>query len=175
MAPRVFSWVCDPEVARNLGLRSEPSLAKTEAWIARATSDETMRGFAIQLDGRHVGNVVLDLIDRRLGTARLSAYVGDAAARGAGVGTTAVYRCLQEAFAAPDLHKVWLIVHVYNAPAIHAYTRLCFQVEGVLRDEFVLDGRRVNALRMGILRREFRQLAAEAGSGAAAAGQPRRP
>jgi RimJ/RimL family protein N-acetyltransferase len=150
MAPQVFSWVSDPEVAGHLGLRSEPSLAKTEAWLARATSDDSLRGFAILLDGRHVGNVVLDLVDRQL------------SARGAGVGTTAVYHCLHEAFENLGLAKVWLVVHVHNAPAIVAYTRLGFQVEGVLREEFVLDGERVSALRMGILRREFRRLAERA-------------
>jgi RimJ/RimL family protein N-acetyltransferase len=162
MAPQVFAWVSDPEVAGHLGLRSEPSLAKTEAWLARATSDDSLRGFAILLDGRHVGNVVLDLVDRQLLTARLSVYVGEAAARGAGVGTTAVYHCLHEAFENLGLAKVWLVVHVHNAPAIVAYTRLGFQVEGVLREEFVLDGERVSALRMGILRREFRRLAERA-------------
>ena len=159
MADQVFRWVCDPEVARHLGLRSEPSLARTAAWLAKAASDETMRGFAIRLGGRHVGNVVLDLIDRHLATARLSAYVGEAAARGGGVGTTAVYHCLRAAFDSLELRKVWLTVHVHNVPAIAAYSRVGFQVEGVLRDEFVLDGRPVNALRMGILRHELPRIA----------------
>ena len=49
------------------------------------------------------------------------------------------------------LHKVWLTVHAGNAAAIAVYERCGFQTEGVLRDEFLLDGERVDALRMGVI------------------------
>jgi RimJ/RimL family protein N-acetyltransferase len=155
-APRMAAWMTDPEIAANVGLRREPSLARTEAWISAAAADPTsVRPFAILAGGVHVGNVVLDRFDAYLGTARLSIYVGDPAARGAGIGRTAVFRALEEAFGPLRLHKVWLTVHAQNHAAIRTYAALGFSTEGVLRDEFRRGDERLDALYMGILAREL--------------------
>lgn len=150
----MFRWTSDPEVRDNLGLRTVASREGTEAWVARALADESVRAFAIELDGNHVGNVVLDRIDRHLGTARLHIYVGEAAARGHGVGARATGLAADFAFDELGLHKVWLTVHERNARAIAAYTKVGFRVEGTLRDEFLLNGGRVAAIYMGLLRNE---------------------
>jgi len=156
-ADDMYAWMCDPDVSRNVGLRSAPSPERTRAWIARAVEDATIRAFAILEGPRHVGNVVLDQIDEYLGTARLSLYVGKPAARGAGIGHTAVALALREAFGALRLHKVWLTVHCRNTAAVRLYERLGFVVEGVLRGEFILDGERIDALRMSMLRGELEE------------------
>lgn len=144
-------WMLDAEVARGVGLRATPTLESTRAWIDRALEDPTCHPFAILADEHHVGNVVLDQIDSHLRTVRLSIYVGDGARRGAGVGTAAVEQALQLAGDELGLHKVWLTVHEANAPARAVYERCGFQVEGILRDEFLLDGERVDAVRMGVI------------------------
>jgi len=149
-AARMNVWMADPEIRDNVGVRAEPSLERTEAWIRAALADESRRAFAIVAGGEHAGNVVLDSIDTHLGTARLSIFVG-AAARGAGVGATATRLAVEHAFQALGLHKVWLIVHSENTRARATYERIGFRLEGVLRGEFLLAGRRVDALRMGLL------------------------
>lgn len=152
-APAMLAWMRDPEVAENLGLRSEPSLERTLAWIASAADDVNVVPLAIICDGRHVGNVVIDRIDHYLGTGRLSIYIGEAAARGMKIGQRCLKLVARHAFEELNLHKLWLTVHVHNARAIAAYTAAGFAVEGVLRDEFILRGQRCNALLMGMLRK----------------------
>lgn len=154
----MFRWVCDPTISRNIGLTKEPSLEKTRQWIAATREDPRVQPFAIQMADRHVGNVVLDQIEQGLSTARLSIYIGESDVRASGVGTTAVYRVLERAFNTLLLHKVWLTVHPDNFPAINVYSRLGFQLEGIHRDEFLRDGRRVSALYMGLLKPEFHAL-----------------
>jgi len=151
-AAQMNAWMHVAEIAENLGLRSEPSLARTLEWIARATEDDSILPFAILSDEVHVGNVVFDRIDAYLSSARLSIYVGVA-----GVGQPALRLALDWAFSqrVPSLNKVWLTVHVENARAIAAYTKVGFRVEGTLRDEFVLRGRRTDALMMSVLRRDM--------------------
>ena len=68
---------------------------------------------------------------------------------------------MAEGFAKYDLHKIWLTVHANNQDAIKTYLALRFKVEGVLRDEFWLENRRVDAYYMGILQPEFAELSNE--------------
>ena len=154
-APGMFAWMEDPEVSANVGLSRSPSLEKTRAWIAASLSGTAVRPYAIFVAGQHVGNVVFDQHDSHLASARLSVYVGPRESRGSGVGVTGMYLALKDVFAVRDLHKVWLTVHARNSRAICAYTRLGFEVEGVLRDGFLLAGERLPALYMGLLRRDF--------------------
>jgi RimJ/RimL family protein N-acetyltransferase len=107
------------------------------------------------MDGMHVGNVVLDRIDSHLATCRLSIYVGESDARGKGIGRAAVRRAVEHAFDVLGLNKVWLTVHVHNAAAIAAYVAAGFAVEGILRDEFVLRGKRCAAFTMSVLKQEY--------------------
>jgi RimJ/RimL family protein N-acetyltransferase len=154
-AEAMYVWMCDPVVAKNLGLRSEPSPEKTRAFIEHAMNDDSVCAYAILLDGAHVGNVVLDQIDRHASKARLHIYVGEPSARGHGVGKRALRQALAVAFGELALNKVWLTVHARNAAAIAAYVAVGFHVEGVHRQEFVLDGKRLDELYMGCLASEF--------------------
>ena len=157
-AERMFQWVCDPVIAVALGLRRNPTREYTKEWIQRCLDDPLISAYALLLNQSHVGNVVLDRMDSYLKKIRLSVYVGDATVRGAGVGLTGVYKALANGFQKYDLHKVWLTVDVNNQAALKTYAKLHFKVEGVLRDEFVINGRRSNAYYMGLLRAEFEQL-----------------
>lgn len=155
-AAATYHWMLDPEVSRNLGLRSEPTLQRTSDWFEAALADPSICAFAVLLRDTHVGNVVLDRTDAYLRTARLSVYVGEPSARGSGVGRAAVCLAAGHAFDRLGLHKLWLTVHVQNAAAVAMYVRAGFLQEGVLRDEFILDGQRVDVLYMGLLRSQFR-------------------
>ena len=68
----MFRWMSDPEVSANLGLRSEPSLEKTQSWLSKALESREILGFAIMSDGSHVGNLVFDRLDEYLSSARIS-------------------------------------------------------------------------------------------------------
>lgn len=160
-ASRMFEWMQDPLVSQNLGLRTSPSLERTEQWITNALQDETICPFAVHWENKHVGNVVLDRIDRYLASARLSVYIGEASARGAGIGQTAIYLALAAGFERFDLNKVWLTVHVRNLRAINTYLRLGFVLEGILRDEFILNGEFLPVLYLGLLRSEFAHIQVE--------------
>jgi RimJ/RimL family protein N-acetyltransferase len=160
-AKKSYRWVCDPSIALAIGLRRDPTLEYTLKWIQRSLDDPLISAYALLLDQSHVGNVVLDKTDTYLKTSRLSVYVGDPTVRGAGVGLTGIYHALVHGFKKYDLHKVWLTVDVKNQVALKTYTKLDFKVEGVLRDEFLINGHRSDAYYMGLLRNEFDQLSVE--------------
>ena len=154
----MLAWMQQPDVAEGIGLTRTPSMERTLAWILSARQCENVRAWMVQVDGDHVGNVVLDQIEARAATGRLSVYLGSSEARNKGIGTTAIYRALEYAFSAGNLYKVWLTVHAENAPAIRAYRKLGFQIEGTLRGAVVVNAQRLDALYMGLLATEFRSL-----------------
>ncbi len=166
-APAMYRWMQDPAVREGIGLKSEPSLDNTRAWLERAASDASIRAFAVKLRGEHVGNVVLDEIDARLGSGRLSVYVGEPGARGMGVGKAAVALALGRGFEELGLHRIWLTVHARNDAAVAIYEALGFVLEARLRDGFLLGGERVDALLMAILVPEWRRRLSERAEGGA--------
>jgi RimJ/RimL family protein N-acetyltransferase len=124
-------------------------------WIERAVEAPDVAPFAVLYDGHHVGNVVLDRIDRRPLTGRLSVYVGETEARGIGIGRISIRLALRVAFEEQKLEKVWLTVHARNTAAIRTYTEVGFQTEGIHRREFLLGDERIDEIYMGMLREEF--------------------
>jgi RimJ/RimL family protein N-acetyltransferase len=150
--------VCDPTVSDNLGLVRTPSLEATNEWIIQAENNPLARAYAIIHVDRHVGNFILDQMNSRARNSRLSIYIGSDSDRGGGIGRTALYHGLCEAFDKWELHKVWLLVHEKNELGVRAYQRMGFEIEGVHRDEFAIDGEWLNGLYMGILEPEFRKV-----------------
>lgn len=155
-AAATFRWVCDPMISANLGLRSEPSLAKTLAWIERAHTDPHIRAYAIHSANEHVGNVVLDRIDEYLSSARVHIYIGEN--RGRGIGRTALFLAVQQAFDHIGLHKVWATVHCNNVASVTAFVNAGFRLEGVLRDEFRFADAWVSVFYFGLLQDEFKEI-----------------
>lgn len=158
-AELMYQWMLDPDISQNLGLRNQPSLERTRQWITRALDDPAVHPYAVLLNEQHVGNVILDRLDDYLQSARLSVYIGETQARGCGVGTTGIYLVMHEGFHQFGLNKIWLTVHSQNIAAINAYLRLGFQLEGILRDEFLMKSERISAFYMGILLEDFSRLA----------------
>lgn len=153
-AENMFHWMDDPEIRRHLGLRREATLEKTVEWIQFVTAHpDKVRSYAILSGKTHVGNIVLDRFDRILSTARFFIYIGES--RGTGLGRAATRALVEEGFGPLGLYKIWLTVHRGNLRAINAYLDVGFKIEGVLRDEFLLDGNRVDVFYMGILKEDF--------------------
>ncbi len=154
-APQMFKWMKEPSVTKNIGLRTEPSIEKTVSWITNVQNSAETRAFAITSSNRHIGNCILDKIDDYLLSARFSIYIGELNLRKSGVGRTAGYLLCDYGFKNLSLNKIWLTVHAKNFRAINTYSRIGFKLEGILREEFLLDGEKIDAVYMGLLKEEF--------------------
>jgi RimJ/RimL family protein N-acetyltransferase len=142
-------------VAEGIGLIRETSLEYTEDWITQAISVPSVEAFAIIVEDKHAGNVVLEKIDPKRLQARLHIYIGDPDRRGHGVGGAALGLVLERAFGTLGLKRVWLTVHAENEPAIAIYEAAGFEREAVLADQFVVAGGRTDGLLMAITAERF--------------------
>jgi RimJ/RimL family protein N-acetyltransferase len=107
--------------------------------------------------GAHVGNVAIQNIDWIARRGEFAILIGDTRAHGRGIGREAATLLIDHAFRRLALNRVWLGVRADHDVAIGLYRSLGFTEEGRLRDHSIKDGGPVDALIMGLLRREWIQ------------------
>ena len=171
-AERAYRWINDREVTQFLMARYPFSLASERDWAAQATktNDFTETRFAIEtLDGVHIGICGLHRGRPEDRWADLGIMIGEAEYRSQGYGTDAMLTLLRFAFYQMNLNKVALGVFEINPRAMAVYKNCGFIEEGRGREEYFQDGRYIDVVRMGVLRREFDALH---GTASVAANEP---
>jgi RimJ/RimL family protein N-acetyltransferase len=157
-AETLASWSGDTEFQRLLD--SDPARPMSVKKVKEDLEEEPKPdqfGFLIRTlaDDRLIGFVGLGGVSGSNGDAWLGIGIGDRAYWGKGYGTDAVRVILRYAFTELNLHRVTLGVFDYNTRAIRSYEKAGFVVEGRMRQELARDGRRWDAIYMGILRDEW--------------------
>ena len=107
--------------------------------------------------GELVGHAQLAL-DRRNGNGRLARIALAPDQRGKGLSQPLVTRVVQAAFEMAWIERLELNVYAFNTPAIRAYERAGFVVEGNRRSSALVGGERWDTLMMGLLRSDWRAL-----------------
>lgn len=91
--------------------------------------------------GKPLGSVYIRDIDRHHNKAEYGIFIGEADARGRGVGTAAAKLMLQYCFEEAGLHRVYLRAFAENKQAIGSYEKAGFVREGLLKDDVCIDGK----------------------------------
>lgn len=151
------TWVNDETLSTLLGRALPVSQEQHQAWYRSAVHDSKSAIFAVRTleDDRYLGNVWLHNIHWINRNAELRILLGDPEAQGRGYGTRACHLLLKFAFAKLGLNKVYLYVSARNPRAKKAFEKSGFREEGVLREEFFLDGEFTDVLRMAILKNHW--------------------
>ena len=139
--PAVVALTEDPEVQRFT--RLPIGAAAIDEWYARYEAgrlDGTREAFVID-DGGFAGIAVAPRIDRLARTVELG-YVIAAAARGRGLGTSALRELTRWAFARLDAQRLELLIDVANEPSRRVARRAGYQLEGVMRSVYFRDNLR---------------------------------
>lgn len=117
--------------------------------------DQRERRFIIEeLHRKMVGLVELTEIDHIHRRGEFGIIVAPAW-QGRGIATAATKLALQYAFKTLNLRKLYLVVDRENLSAVHIYEKCGFQVEGVLVDEFFINGEYRTANRMCAFQHQF--------------------
>lgn len=101
--------------------------------------DQSERRFIVDHQGQNVGLVELVEIDYIHRRAEFQIII-DPAWQNHGFATAAAKLAMAYAFDALNLYKLYLVVDNENVRAIHVYSKLGFQAEGVLIHEFFANG-----------------------------------
>lgn len=127
-----------------------------DARLAQADADSSSKNvrFVIDVDGAAVGSVSLFEFDDLARHAEVGIAVA-AEARGKGIGTAAIAQIVEFAFVRCNLRRLHLQAIASNVPAIRAYERAGFVIEGRQRQHAWVRGRYEDIVIMGVMRSDW--------------------
>lgn len=116
--------------------------------------DQSERRFIVECDGQRAGLVELVEIDHVHRRAEFQIIIAPYH-QGRGLATHATHLAMEYGFKVLNLYKLYLIVDTENKKAIRIYTRMGFQTEGELKDEFFINGEYRSVLRMRLFQHDY--------------------
>ena len=129
-------------------LRASIHFSRSKRWFASLATRSDTRHFAIEVSGRHVGNVWLEAIDDRHRKAEVRIVMGlDAVERGCG--SQALRLIADHAFDALGLRRLYAYVLAFNPRAKRAFEKAGFELEGTLRQDRLAGGTPVDVFVLG--------------------------
>jgi RimJ/RimL family protein N-acetyltransferase len=160
----VSKWTHDLEYLRLLSadIAKPLSPAQIKKQYEEMDKDAEKRNafnFALRLkeDDRLIGFARLFRIEWTHGTGSLQIGIGDRADRGQGYGTEALHMLLRYAFDELNLYRLAASTAEYNTGAIRFFERAGFVVEVRRRQAVQRDGKRWDAVMLGLLRDEWKR------------------
>ncbi len=163
MAPEdtdlIIRWRNSDSVRKNFIYQAPFTREGHENWIR--TMIDT--GRVVQMiicqvgEGTPLGSVYIRDIDRTHNKAEYGIFIGDAAARGRGLGTAAARLMLRYCFQEEGLHRIYLRALSDNAQAIRSYEKAGFHREACLRDDVRIDGVYRDIIWMAVLRTDWEE------------------
>lgn len=125
-----------------------------ERWFEKTVNHPN--AWVIEEDGKLVGGVGLNNLDKVDRRARLAIGLFNERHLGRGIGRQAIDLVLQQAFGPLGLHRVDLRVLSFNIRAIRCYEACGFRLEGIERESALVGGEWHDDWIMAILEQDFR-------------------
>ena len=164
---RIASWLEDDEVnsiwygrnqegiPQHVGYSpKEMADAGEELWEQVFVNDPRHKVFSVYDEGQHIGEGQI-FLEPLLSNGRLFILVGRKELWYRGYGTAAMVEMLDLVFYTYNLHRAWVDIPEYNAPALHMCENIGFVLEGHLRGRHPKGDAWYDTLIMGLLTDEY--------------------
>ena len=150
---RTYRWHNDPDLYRTVSTFHYVSHATDEEWLRKKqtfSTEEVNLAICLTSNLQHIGNIYLRKIDWIPRHAELFIWIGEPDQRSKGYGQAAIRLLIKHAFEDLGLRRMYLTVVEDNRPAIRAYEKCGFILEGKLRKHFFAGGKFHDLLVMGL-------------------------
>lgn len=155
--PHVMDWVNDEEITFYFASMQDTIKYDEEKKFMQALlQSNTDRVYSIyDQNNVYIGQASINKIDWIAKTGRLF-LVFKKEFHGKGLAKQAIREAQRKAFMELNLNKIWLITRYKNEKDRHLYKRCGFETEGILREEYLVNGAYHDMARMSMLAREFK-------------------
>jgi diamine N-acetyltransferase len=152
-------WINDPDVHAYLHYDVLLNLEKTRIWFEKAVKDDCRYDLVIETkEGLPIGIIGLIGINKRDNTAEIYIAIGEKNYWGRGVMVETERALIKWGFEHLGLEKIWAQTRDVNIASIIGMKKLGFKIEGTLRKEKKVADKRVDVIRVGILKEEFKPI-----------------
>ncbi len=150
-------WENDENVIQFLSISKGRTMEETICELIMRENDPTVFDFMVLSDDMPIGRAYLSRFDEKNSSIDITRiYIGEASARGRGLGRAMMEELNRFCFEELGLYRVTLD-HYDGNPARELYLSLGYKPEGVARDAGYKDGRYYNFNLMSLLRHEWEQ------------------
>ena len=153
-----YNWLNDPDVNKYLETRFIPH-SKNDIlnFVKKMDGNNNEILFAIceKETEKHIGNIKLGPINWIHRKADISFLIGNKAYWNKGIASEAIKLVLRYGFYTLNLHKICAGYYKHNIGSAKALKKCGFIEEGVLREEYYYNGEYVDAIRVGILKKDY--------------------
>lgn len=143
-----------PDVRKFMYTDHEIGEAEHLNWLEGLRDSARQQVFVIVMEAAPVGVVSLSAINTTHGTADWAFYL-DTTLQGKGLGSQVELWMLDYAFGVAGLAKLNCEVLEINPAVIKMHQKFGFVIEGVRREHIVRDGKRIDAVLLGITKSEW--------------------
>lgn len=162
-AELMLEWMHDPSIQRNFQRDMLNSNFNDVSTFIKNSNQVTVNNIR---DGESIHFAIVDDIDEYLGTVSLKhvslknknaeyAIVTRNKCKGKSIGKQATLLILDFAFSELKLNKVYLNVLSNNTRAIKMYEKVGFHLEGIMKQQVVINGQYDDLVWYGILKNEY--------------------
>jgi ribosomal-protein-alanine N-acetyltransferase len=154
--PLLFNWLNNLEIGHANGAYRPSDQTKFDQWFSGVGADPSRVVFAIRQFGdlRLMGYIQIINIQAVSRVAEMGVLIGDPRDRGQGFAQEAVALAVAFCWRDLNLQRLSMFVIGHNPPAVSAYRKAGFEVEGVMRRTAYVDGGFRDITIMGLLRDE---------------------
>lgn len=150
--PNYVKWLNDPEVLEHFGRYAPLTLVEEEEWYKKMLQDSSVRSFAVEYQGQHIGGAGFSGLNTQHRSAEVGLFIGLPELWDQGLGRDVLETLLHFGFEELNLNRIYLRVFAENERAVHLYEKVGFQHEGRSRQAEFRHGRYHDMLWMSILR-----------------------
>lgn len=151
-------WLNDPEVNRYLETRhSRQTVKSCSDFIQQCNADPAshLYGVFISETDTHIGNAKIGFINSLYQRGQVSLFIGEKQYWGQGFSSEVVQALTQYGFEQLGLLRLEAGIYEDNLASLRVFLKCGYTVEGFMREQVTLDGRRLGCFWLGILADEF--------------------
>lgn len=152
-----LKWLNDDEVNKYMDTGGNYTIEMLSDYLNEVVKkDIYFWGIHIKGNNMHIGNIKIDPVNLRHGSAEYGIMMGEKMEWGKGYAKEATIRIIDYCFSNLKIRKLTLGVIADNIRAVNLYKQLGFEIEGVYKKHGIYNGKYCDDIRMALFNPSYK-------------------